>query len=80
MDNQQLAALIAAFIVAHGAATATALWKGVQYGVKRLVEWERLLARVDALERELEKQKSDQGAINEKLTKDVNAAFSKIRA
>lgn len=69
MDNQQLAALIAAFITAHGAATLAAAWKGVQYAVGRLIEWERLIARVNALEEN-----------QEKIQKDLNEAFKKLRS
>lgn len=79
MDNQELAAAIAAFLLAHGAGTAAVLWKAVQFGVKRLIEWERLIAKVDALESKLERFKTEQENQNEKLSKDVNAAFSKLR-
>lgn len=79
MDNQELAAAIAAFLLAHGAGTAAVLWKAVQFGVKRLIEWERMIAKLEALERQLEAFKKEQEIENEKLSKDINAAFSKLR-
>lgn len=79
MDNKELAALIATFIVAHGAATLTVLWKGITLGVKKLIEWERLQQRITDLENKIEQQKIEQGVFNERIKKDIDAAFAKIR-
>ena len=80
MNNEQLAAAIAAFIVAHGAATLTVLWKGITLGIKKLIEWERLLQRVSDLEKHQAELLEQQKATHEKLKKDIDAAFAKLRA
>ena len=79
MNNAELAALIAAFITAHGAATLTILWKGVTYGVKKIIEWERLQQRLNDIEKLRQSDLDTQRIINEKLQKDIDAAFAKIR-
>lgn len=80
MSNEELAAAIAAFILAHGAATATVLYKAITLAVKKLIEWERLLARVQSLEDNRVKDLEALGATIEKLNKDINAAHSKLRS
>lgn len=79
MNNAELAALIAAFITAHGAATLTILWKGITYGISKLIEWERLLKRIDDIEKARLADLESQRIINEKFQKDIDAAFAKIR-
>lgn len=79
MNNTELAALIAAFITAHGAATMTILWKAITYGITKLIEWERLLKRMEDMELKRVSDLENQKAINEKLQKDIDAAFAKIR-
>lgn len=79
MDNKEMAAFIATFIVAHGAATLTVLWKGITLGVKKLIEWERLQHRLNDIEKLRQSDLDTQRAINEKLQKDIDAAFAKIR-
>ena len=79
MNNTELAALIAAFITAHGAATLTILWKGITYGIAKLIEWERLLKRIDDIEKARLADLESQRIINEKLQKDIDAAFAKLR-
>lgn len=80
MNNTELAALIAAFIAAHGAATLTILWKGITYGIAKLIEWERLLKRLDDIEKNRIADLESQRLINEKLQKDIDAAFAKLRS
>ena len=79
MNNEQLAAAIAAFIVAHGAATLTVLWKGITLGIKKLIEWERLVQRVSDLETKHLELLEQQRLTNERLKKDIDAAFAKLR-
>ena len=80
MNNAELAPLIAAFITAHGAATLTILWKGITYGIAKLIEWERLLKRMDDIEKNRIADLESQRLINEKLQKDIDAAFAKLRS
>ena len=79
MSNEEIAAALAAFILAHGLGTATVLYKAITLGIKKLIEWERLLSRVQSLEDARLKDLESQGLINEKLAKDINAAHTKIR-
>lgn len=80
IDNTQLATIIAAVLVTHGAAIVSGIWFAVKFAVARIIEYH-------GMQRDILENKRMQEVRNEqfqkdidRLTKDVNAAFTKIRS